>query len=148
MNDGILMGFAEHSVVVREVCNGVLALSALALVCIFGCYVHRRWRTFGFKNGDELLAAQAASAITLLLVGHFIRSFLGWMQFVWADLGWPADNWTNASEYFIIATILILAGKWAMVYIFGMLRWPMLLLLALGIFSVPVALAVLIAVIT
>lgn len=110
--------FDESSIIVREICNGAMCVSAIILVCVFSRYILRTRREMpGGWYKD--IAVHAAIAAIVLLSGHVIRAFAGWMQFFYMDVGWDPDFWVNSNTIFLTATALVLSGKLMMVYAFS-----------------------------
>lgn len=136
------MMFTETTALLREICNGIMFFSAACLVLLFIHYiVHRTyWRPWAFMDSA---AVQAAAAIVVLMLGHSIRAFSGWMQFFYFGQGWDPTYWANAALPFITATALIFLGKLLIIFAFAPYRWRWLLIAATASVSilVPVALA-------
>lgn len=117
--------FDEQAIVLREICNGIMFLSACTLIGIFTHYIwagaskNRLW----YKDSSN----HAAAAIVILMAGHATRAFSSWMEFLFADLGWDNSLWINSLYLFTIATALIISAKLLMVYTFAPTRWRALL---------------------
>jgi len=135
------MEFSSQTVVVREICNGAMFLSALFVIGIFANYVRHRCAE-GFRRclGDPVVLA--ALCIIVLMVGHAIRAGSSWMEFLWRDLDWDAGAWTNTETIFLTATALILSGKLLIVYVFAVWEWRWVLVALALMISVGVPLAV------
>jgi hypothetical protein len=119
-----MMQFEQFNLLVRESVNGTMALSALLLIVIFGRYSWRNRRVFWHSE-----TAQAAAAIVVLMIGHFVRAFSSWIEFLLVDLGWSTSNWIKWTWiWFLIAAALIIAGKSLMLYTFAprKCRWAVL----------------------
>lgn len=110
--------FDESSIIVREICNGAMCVSAIILVGVFSAYILRTRREMP-REWYRDIAVHGAIAATVLLTGHVIRSFAGWMQFFYMDIGWDPDFWVNSNALFLTATAIILSGKLMMVYAFS-----------------------------
>lgn len=129
--------FTMESAIVREICNGIMCVSAILLVAIFSDYILRRC----YKDSASCFsdsAVQAAVVILVLLVGHAIRAFSGWMQFLWVRNDWEPNFWANTLWLFLTATVLIVLGKVLMVYVFAPYKWR----LCIACFTVFFAVAV------
>lgn len=137
--------FAENSIILREVCNGIMFISAVIIV---GIFLHYVWTaTNNDRNWYKNPVTQSAGAIILLMTGHAMRAFSGWMQFLWMDIGWDPSLWSNSVDLFIVATTLIIGAKVLMIFIFSPIRWRTFLtntalLLSIGI---PAAIALAVA---
>lgn len=132
--------FTDQSVLLRELCNGIMCISALILVGIFVHYIYRRWR----RDHDAMkdVAVWAAVAFVVLMTGHAIRAFSGWMQFFWLRMEWDANVWMNGVELFLAATALIITAKILMVYTFAPYRWGSRLALLAATFAVLIPVSV------
>lgn len=113
--------FDDETVLLREICNGIMCMGAIWMIAIFVPYIYRRVRTEPGWYSD--IVVQAAIAIIVLVLGHLVARFAGWMQFLWVDMGWDADYWANASDIFLTATVLTVLGKMMNVYAFSVWRW-------------------------
>jgi len=121
-----------------------MCVSAVVLILIFSDYILRQC----YKNSAECLrdnAVQAALALLVLLLGHAIRAFSGWMQFLWMRSDWDPDFWANGIDLFLAATVLIVTGKIFMIYIFvpHKWRWTALFTVTCAV-TVPVLVAILV----
>jgi hypothetical protein len=136
--------FTDYSILLREICNGIMCVSAVVLVGIFTDYILRRWREDSARCFKDS-AVQAALAILVLLCGHAIRAFSGWMQFLWMRNDMDPDFWANAVELFLTATVLIIAGKVMMIYTFAPVqwRWKALVVTVIAL-AVPIVVAILV----
>ena len=132
--------YSELTIFVREVVNGSMALGAAFVILVFLRYIILNWR-----KGDITLAA--AVAILVLTVGHFIRAFSSWVEFIWFDLKWDASLWMVQSwSWFIISGVLVISGKMLMLIAFSPHRYRMLIVstaMALCI-TLPIILALMI----
>ncbi len=137
--------FGEGSVILREICNGIMCISAVMIIGIFIHYVWRGIRENPHWYRDPVI--QSAGAIIILLTGHAMRAFSGWMQFLWLDIGWDPDFWANSMDIFVVATALIIGAKLLMVSIFAPGRWRALLTNSALVFSIgiPVVIALVVA---
>lgn len=135
------MDFNSLNLEIREAANGTLALSALLLIVIFGhyCWINRQI----FRRSGT---TQAATAILILMVGHFVRSTGTWVEYLTnhVELHMVSSNWIKWSWiWFMTAVIVIIFGKMAMIYIFAPVAWRSQII-AVGIplcFAIPVVVA-------
>jgi len=111
------MEFNDLSVALREICNGMMTVSAVILLAILVRYVVR-WvpRLKGRWHRDA--GVQIALAGIVMVSGHVIRSAGGWLQFLMFRWGWDVNDLVNSFEYFIVATILVVTGKAMVVFFF------------------------------
>lgn len=137
--------FTETTILVREVCNGIMAVSALTMLAVFISYVITESRTEQFWYNDP--AVHAAVAIIVLTLGHFIRALSGWMEFVWLDFG-KVGWWVNTVGIFMLSTILIVLGKLMIVYTFSPAKWRWQITLAAGVVSITIPIGVTLLVMT
>lgn len=115
----------------REVCNGIMAMSAVVTIVVFGEYICRfalSTRTF-----YKFLTFQAAFSLFVLMWGHLLRAATSWMGFFWKRMGWTAvyaggapdfapgadTFWFNSGWVFVLATAIIVAGKFMVVLAFA-----------------------------
>lgn len=110
--------FDDTSIIVREICNGAMCISALVLVGVFSSYILRTRREMP-NTWRQDIAVHGAFAAVVLLTGHAIRAFAGWAQFLFLDLRLDADFWANSNAIFLTATAFVLTGKLLMVYAFS-----------------------------
>lgn len=136
--------FTETSVLVREICNGVMCVSALMVIAMFVHYIVQRCceRPGSFWDSP---AVQGATALAVLMTGHAIRAFSGWMQFLFLDHGWNPLYWANASLPFLAATAMIVGGKMLIVYTFAPYHWRYWLIAGAAFLSVVIPVAVALA---
>jgi len=138
--------FNETSIILREVCNGMMFVSAFILIVLFASFL---WREVARDKHCWVRdpVCQSAIVIILLLVGHGIRAFAAWMQFLWMDIGWDADFWTNSIELFIAATVIIVTAKQFMVIVFSSekWRWPLTALTLVLTVVIPMSVALSVA---
>jgi uncharacterized membrane protein len=103
----------NETIIVREVCNGVMFLSALMII---GIFMHYMWKRRREKFDTNL---QAALAITIVLLGNSFRAGSSWMEFLWVQLNWNSGFLRETIEFFITATVLIVLGKVMMINTFA-----------------------------
>lgn len=120
-----MIPLTDQAIVVREICNGIMAISSLILIGVFVNYIVEKCRVIPYCYND--LGVQAAAAIVVLMIGHAIRAISSWLEFLWARFQWPEGPWTNTLAVFIAATAFTLAGKILVAYAFSPDRWKWLL---------------------
>src|SRR5678809_520406 len=134
--------FNETSVILREVCNGMMFVSAFILILLFSSFLRKEIvKDKSCWAFDPV--CQSAIVIILLLIGHGIRAFSAWMQFIWMDIGWDPDFWANSIEIFISATVIIVSAKQFMVIVFSSdrWRWPLSALTLILTTTIPMGIA-------
>jgi hypothetical protein len=108
-----------------------MATTALITVVVFGEYLIRFMCTE--RKWYRHMTFQAALAIFIMVLGHFLRASTSWLGFLWARMGWTAVGsggsngfallaepfWFNAAWVFIVATILITLGKLLIILAFA-----------------------------
>lgn len=134
------MMYTDETIVLREICNGMMAVSAVILISVFAVYVIRYSRAARGWYND--IGVQAAIAVIILMVGHLIRAFSSWMEFLWLDLGWPQGFWVNAVGVFVAATIFTVAGKVLCAFAFAPYRWRWHLTVFIAVVSIAIPLIV------
>lgn len=138
-----MINFGQFNLMVREVVNGAMALAALLLIWIFARYC---WRNRSELWRDE--ATIAAAAILVLMIGHFLRAFSSWIEFMLIDLGRNTNAWVEWTWItFLISGTLIITGKAMILRIFAPLKWRWTIM-AIGIPAcvlIPIIIAVLVA---
>jgi hypothetical protein len=134
--------FDQSSIIVREICNGAMCVSAIILIFVFGRYVLRTRQEMP-RSWYRDIAVQGALAMIVLLFGHAIRAFAGWAQFFYLDIGWDPDFWSNSNALFLTATSFVLTGKLRMIYAFSRngTRAIIALSAAAAIVTIPLAVA-------
>lgn len=134
--------FTPVAVIVRQICNGILALSSLSLGLVFFRYAYLKYsrKMIWFK---QELETNAALSIFLLLLGMSLRAFIGWLQFIWTDLELDPSPFINTNIYFIGATFVTLIGASMTAYFFGPVNWKKSWLAAtiFTIVAIPVGMA-------
>jgi hypothetical protein len=133
--------FTHESILLREICNGMITISGVFLLALF---CHYAYRAGSIKRLVSDPVYQSALALIILIGGHVVRSFAAWMQFIWMDADVDADFWANSSEIFVAATVLIIIGKQLMIAIFSSDGWrlPLSLCAIIATITIPVAVAV------
>lgn len=133
--------FTQESIILREICNGMITISGIVVLMMF---VHYAIRAGNVRRVLTDPVYQSAAALAILISGHVIRSFAAWMQFIWMDADIDADFWANSSEIFILATVLIIIGKQSMIIIFSSddWRWPLSVFAITATITIPVLVAV------
>lgn len=113
--------FDTDTIIVREVCNGAIFITGLAVLAIFANHIRNVYKESGdwYRSVD----VHAAAAIILLVLGHVIRAGASWMEFLWSHMGWDNDFWANTIEIFLLATLLIVLGKELIVFEFTPKKW-------------------------
>jgi len=102
-----MIEYSELTVLVRQIANGSMAISALFVIAVF---VHFIWRSWPYTKYN--VAVKAAVAILVLTIGHLIRSVSSWLEFLWIDLNWDVSTWLIKSwSWFLISAVLVLIGK-------------------------------------
>lgn len=119
--------FDTYNPLVREFMNGTWAVSSFILIIALLLYIWNASRTSRFS---ENVGMQFAAALSVLLTGHFIRSFFTWMEFTKElSTGGPIV-WSKYSPPFLfLGTVTLLLGKALVLYTFTPFkwRWPVLL---------------------
>lgn len=138
--------FPNYTVLVREICNGIMFVSAVLLIMIFVDYIFRSCQSDRDCFRDS--AIQAAISLIILMLGHAIRAFTGWMQWLSIRNEWATDIWIDEINMFLVATVLIVLGKDLMIYTFTPYRWGWRLGLAIGAAVVAITIPVLVAILT
>lgn len=109
--------FSDEAEVLRQVCNGIMCVGAIMVIDTFARYIWRRYqRDRGWLRDITVLAA---ATLIVLFVGHAIRAFSAWMQFLYLSLEWNPSFWTNSALLYIPATIFIIIGKMLAIYFFS-----------------------------
>lgn len=109
--------FSDESEVLRQICNGIMCVGAIMVIDTFVRYIWRRYqRDRGWLRDITVLAA---ATLIVLFVGHAIRAFSAWMQFLYLSLEWNPSFWTNSALLYIPATIFIIIGKMLAIYFFS-----------------------------
>jgi hypothetical protein len=111
------MIFTDESAVLRQICNGIMCVGAIMVIDTFVRYLWQRSKKDPQWTHD--IAVVAAISLIILLSGHAIRAFSGWMQFLALSLHGNASFWANSMSQFLLATLLIVIGKVAMIYFFS-----------------------------
>ena len=118
-------------VFVREVCNGIMATTALITVIVFGEYLVRFIVTE--RKWYHHMTFQAALAIFIMVMGHLVRAGMSWLGFLSVRMGWTTVGsggsagftalaepfWFNSAWVFIVATMLITLGKLMIILAFA-----------------------------
>lgn len=138
--------FPNYTVLVREICNGVMFVSAVLLIVIFVDYIFRTCQSD--KDCFKDSAIQAAISLTILMIGHAIRAFSGWMQWLSIRNEWETNIWIDEINMFLVATVLIVLGKDLMIYTFAPYRWGWRFTVAVGAAVVAITIPILVVILT
>lgn len=133
--------FTEQAATIREICNGILFLSAILLVAVWVDYAfnYRKQHPRKWWRDD---AVQGAGILALLMLGHAMRAGSSWMEFLYADIGWNNSFFANSIEIFIAATSIILVAKLLIAYKFTRYGWRWFALGGLFLLSVGIPVAI------
>lgn len=117
--------------------NGTWAVSSFILVLALLVYI---WNASKVSRFSDNVGMQFAAALSLLLTGHFIRSFFSWMEFSREiSIGTPGIWVKYAPPFFVIGTITLLLGKVFVLYTFtpSKWRWPVFSGFTLATLGIP-----------
>lgn len=120
-------------IVVREFMNGTWAVGSLILILVL---LHYLWKSAKESDWHTNVGMQFAAALTVLLSGHFIRSFVNWAEFSRVTFGLNAEHWAELSPITLIAaTAVLLAGKGAVLYLFSPIKWRLPILFSAAVLT-------------
>lgn len=115
------MIFSDFDIAVREFMNGTWTIGSLILIFVL---LHYIWKSAKESGWHANVGVQFATAMTVLLTGHFIRSFMNWAQFSKLTWGLAPADWEGLSvPALIVATAILLSGKGAILYLFSPPKW-------------------------
>lgn len=143
--------YTEQIIILREICNGIMFLSAvLVMTIVFVTYVVRQYNRGEWLGVDgkpvdhwyQDIAVQAAGAFIVLMIGHAIRAGSSWAEFFWLRHGWGFGGWVDLLAIFIAATGFTLAGKLLVTFAFTKRRWGWWLVFFVGGMSISIPLLV------
>lgn len=101
-----MVEYTDLTLLVRQVANGAMAISAVFILVVFGQYLWHNW------SARHSVSFKAAVAIFILTAGHLIRSASSWLEFILIDVGIDPDELIVISwSWFLLAVILVLIGK-------------------------------------
>lgn len=117
----------ENVALVREICNGIMATTAVITFIVFAEYLCRYLYN---KKTWQSITFQAAVAIEIMMVGHFIRAGTSWAGFIMERLGYvtiygavgqsfATPLWINSGWIFALATAFIVVGKLMVILAFA-----------------------------
>lgn len=132
------MMFSDKAILMREIGNGIMFLSAMCTVFIFAWYIWDYHKELGWRDRTII----AATSICVLMTGHAVRAGPSWMEFLWADLGWDPHVWTSRLEFFFTATVLTILGKLWVDFTFSKYnyRWPIFAFISIFSIGLPIGL--------
>lgn len=131
----ITLIISDFNLLVRELANGIWAVSSTILLLIILNYIrgqmqteYRWWRNPG---------VQVAGALSVMMGGHLIRALAQWIQFLYVNSSQDPGLWGHWGV-FVVATICIIIGKLLCIYALVPSHWHWRLMigtvvLALGI---------------
>lgn len=142
-NEVIVISGLESAV--REVSNGIWAVSSIMLLGIILWYIlNERSRNRDWWRSPGI---QLAGALGILITGHFIRSSLQWIQLIQlnAKIGvFELSSWWGGWRTFLLSTIFVLLGKILVIFATSPPKWKWYLVAIVLVVSISIPFTILV----